>query len=277
MMQKTANWFSDIAAYFRFVSSRRPDNAHNIVPSIITVYLLALSVIITLLIIYADPILLSWVREPDRQFPAVFQYITRLGKASWILAGTGVLLVMLSLFNAKRFKGQQNIVWHRLFLNVWFAFTSIAYSGLVVLMFKSIFGRARPQFTPEGHIWLFQPFEFGYNFASFPSGHSTTGGALAMVLILLFPRWRWFFGIAAIAIAVSRPVLGVHFPSDVVAGTAFGVGFVWIYARVFARKRLLFRFETDGRLQLRGEDKGKMHLLKSMMSDVVLPKKSAGS
>lgn len=231
--------------------------------------LLILTAAIGLLIMYIDPIFIEWVRQPDRQAPQIFQWVTRLGKVHWVLIPTGIALIILSVFRANRFKGNSNLVWHRLFLNVWFAFTSIAYSGLLVMLLKNIFGRARPPVTPENTIWLYQPFEFSYDFASFPSGHATTGAAIAMVLILLFPRWKYFFAIAGILIAISRPVLGVHFPSDVLAGAVFGAGFVWVYARIFARKRLLFKFDTQGKLQLRGEGRGKMHLLSAMARQIL--------
>ena len=64
------------------------------------------------------------------------------------------------------------------------------------------------------------------------------------------PRYRLFFAILGMWIAISRPVLGVHFPSDIVAGLTLGSGFTYVYARSFARKRLLFSFTADGALQV---------------------------
>ncbi len=271
MAIKTVSWFSDILAYFAFVGARRKDNEHPVLPVLAGTVIPFLLVIFTiiLLIIFVDPIFLAWIKQPDRDYPQIFQWITRLGQVHWVLVPTGIALIILSLFRANRFKGKQNLVWHRIFLNVWFAFTAIAYSGLLVMLLKNIFGRGRPPVTPEGAVWLFQPFDFSYNFASFPSGHATTGGAIAMVLILLFPRWKWFFILSGLAIAISRPVLGVHFPSDVLAGISFGAGFVWIYARIFAQKRLLFTFTRQGKLKLRGEGEGKMHLLGTMVAQTM--------
>ncbi|MGI9400523.1 MAG: phosphatase PAP2 family protein, partial [Rhizobiaceae bacterium] len=92
------------------------------------------------------------------------------------------------------------------------------------------------------------PFTRGYEFASFPSGHATTAGAAAIALALLFPRLRSLFVVAGIWVAISRPALGVHFPSDVLAGFCFGAAFTYCYARSFARKRLLFAFTKNGQV-----------------------------
>jgi len=54
------------------------------------------------------------------------------------------------------------------------------------------------------------------------------------------------FVVAGVWVALSRPALGVHFPSDVFAGFCLGAGFTWFYARSFARKRLLFGFDEKG-------------------------------
>ena len=61
---------------------------------------------------------------------------------------------------------------------------------------------------------------------SFPSGHTTSSFAAATSLCLAFPRWYVIAPSCLWAglVAYSRLHLGVHFPSDVLAGILIGAG-----------------------------------------------------
>jgi undecaprenyl-diphosphatase len=91
-------------------------------------------------------------------------------------------------------------------------------ADLIALGIKSASGRARPFDTlPEVEPLL------GVTVGtSLPSGHAATSFAGAVVLSYLFPRaWPAFF-LLALAVAFSRIYVGVHYPSDVLAGAALG-------------------------------------------------------
>jgi membrane-associated phospholipid phosphatase len=63
---------------------------------------------------------------------------------------------------------------------------------------------------------------------SFPSGHSAASIAGAMSMARVFPQARWAFAALAVLIAYSRIYVGVHFPSDVLAGGLLGAGVAWL-------------------------------------------------
>jgi len=58
---------------------------------------------------------------------------------------------------------------------------------------------------------------------SFPSGHSMNACSVCMVMALHFPILAPLLALLAASIAASRVVLGMHYVSDVVAGSALGI------------------------------------------------------
>ena len=73
--------------------------------------------------------------------------------------------------------------------------------------------------------------------SSFPSGHTLEAFAMAAVISLLFSRKtiRIPVFIWAILVAYSRIALGVHYPSDVLAGIMIGMFIGWVVPWVFKR------------------------------------------
>jgi len=89
---------------------------------------------------------------------------------------------------------------------------------LVFLKLKRWTGRKRPC-AIEPHCWatLLPPDQF-----SFPSGHSITAFAVAVSVGAFYPVLLAALLFCALSVAVSRILLGMHFLSDVVAGSAIG-------------------------------------------------------
>ena len=112
-----------------------------------------------------------------------------------------------------------------------FAGIALIGSASLNLGAKQLFARERPS------LWESIAPESTF---SFPSGHAMGSITLAMVLVLLawHTRWRWWVTLPMAAFVVmvglSRVYLGVHYPSDIVAGWAFAIGWtVGAYLLVF--------------------------------------------
>lgn len=57
---------------------------------------------------------------------------------------------------------------------------------------------------------------------SFPSSHAVNNFAVATLFAFYYRRWKWWlYGWAAL-VALSRPAVGVHYPSDILAGAVIG-------------------------------------------------------
>lgn len=115
-----------------------------------------------------------------------------------------------------------------------FAGVAIIGSALLNLGAKHLFARARPT------LWESIAPESSF---SFPSGHAMGSMTLAAVVVLLAwrTRWRWpVFAVASVftaLVGLSRIYLGVHYPSDILAGwTAALVWTVGMYALVFSQR-----------------------------------------
>ena len=88
-------------------------------------------------------------------------------------------------------------------------------------LLKATTNRPRPYVAmPHLHTLISRPTS-----NSFPSSHATTAFAGAVVLSFLLPRLCPLFLTAAALVAFSRLYVGVHYPTDVIAGAAIGAAF----------------------------------------------------
>ena len=70
---------------------------------------------------------------------------------------------------------------------------------------------------------------------AFPSGHATTALVAAVMATWRFPAWKYAIYAVAVLIALSRIVVGAHWPFDVIAGGCLGYlsgrATLWLVAR----------------------------------------------
>lgn len=57
---------------------------------------------------------------------------------------------------------------------------------------------------------------------SFPSGHTLHAVAFSIVAVAYFPALFWLVWPFTMLVGMSRPILGLHYPSDVLAGAILG-------------------------------------------------------
>ena len=78
---------------------------------------------------------------------------------------------------------------------------------------------------------------------SFPSGHAQSAGSVLCALSLrLKGVWVWIFSAALVILIIcSRLYLGVHYPTDVLAGLVFGVA-VALFWNIIYRRAYRFRY-----------------------------------
>ena len=72
---------------------------------------------------------------------------------------------------------------------------------------------------------------------SFPSSHATNHFAIATLLFLtwgrIWGRWRYLLLFWAASIALAQVYVGVHYPLDILAGSALGLFIGWAVSRLY--------------------------------------------
>lgn len=167
----------------------------------------------------SDPIGPRWVEEIGRDFTALGSNGTILLLA---LAGVGYLYLDRKPHAA--------------------VFVVVAVGGGMLLsnLLKELFQRPRPDLVPHGSYTLT---------TSFPSGHSMVSAVAYLTLGALLARLQsrrvlkvYLLGVAVVftlLVGVSRVYLGVHWPTDVLAGWSAGAAWAilcWTVARQLQRR-----------------------------------------
>jgi membrane-associated phospholipid phosphatase len=138
--------------------------------------------------------------------------ITHLGDL-WVVAGLGTTLVLVARWRAGRWDAAKLV--------------AVVVGGALVItaVSKTLTGRPRPDEALTATVSL-----------AFPSGHASRAAAVYMLLAWLAIRWakypatRYVVPVLAVGMALatgwSRVLLGVHWPTDILAG--FALGAIWL-------------------------------------------------
>ncbi|MCF6464795.1 phosphatase PAP2 family protein [Clostridium sp. Cult2] len=97
---------------------------------------------------------------------------------------------------------------------------TLAISQSITYGLKSLLSRERP-YNMLKNLNTFGIILKDY---SFPSGHTSASFSVATTIVLNIPKLTFVVFAIALLIGVSRIYLGVHYPTDVVAGIILGVG-----------------------------------------------------
>jgi undecaprenyl-diphosphatase len=166
-----------------------------------------------------DPIGPAWLEEVGRDFTA--------------LGGVGVLtLITLAVAGF--------LALERKLHAMLFVLAAVGGALLASTLLKELVDRPRPQLVPHAsHVYT----------ASFPSGHSLLSAATYLTLGALLARTRargvvkayvlLVAACVAILVGVSRVYVGVHWPTDVLAGWTAGAVWAmlcWLLARRLQRR-----------------------------------------
>ncbi|MDJ0928228.1 MAG: phosphatase PAP2 family protein [Gammaproteobacteria bacterium] len=101
--------------------------------------------------------------------------------------------------------------------------TALVGVGLYKLLKKTLV-RERPFLS---HLEV-QPVTRPLDRYSFPSGHTMHATAFTLQLAMYFPEVMWIMLPFAVSVAASRVILGLHYPTDVLAGAVVGWGLAQI-------------------------------------------------
>ncbi|MDP2939027.1 MAG: phosphatase PAP2 family protein [Candidatus Omnitrophota bacterium] len=143
-----------------------------------------------------------------------FPIITKLGEDLVII----VVCILLFVLGKNKEKKTTILIFATMFI-----------TRLSVLILKHLTHRPRPFFVYENIHLIGKPV-----FSSFPSGHTALASAICIILCFKYRNLSFLFMLLAVLVGISRIYVGLHYPTDVMAG--FILGGLTAFAVLFLEK-----------------------------------------
>lgn len=138
--------------------------------------------------------------------------------SEYILA---VFLVMILIYNFRKY---WKMVLEALIAAVFTRF-------VLAEIMRAFFFRARPFVSHQVN----QLIEYNSQEASFPSGHACFYFALSTIIYFYNKKLGIAFYVFSLLIVFSRVFVGIHWPSDILAGAVLGILVGWILNKLFRK------------------------------------------
>jgi len=213
---------------------------------VVAVVIFGVAVIVASMFLF-DTTATDWARHLPRWFRNVFEEITNYGRSGWFLYPLGFLILGLAILSSATLPRFTRGVLGALVARLGFLFIAIGLPALFDTIVKRMIGRARPYVGGHDDPFAYRPFVWRPEYASLPSGHSTSVAAAAIAIGVLWPRLRGVMWLYALTIMFSRIVVMAHHPSDVLAGALVGGVGALMVRRYFATRGLVFEADLKAR------------------------------
>lgn len=215
---------------------------------------LAVGVALSILVLGATMLLLDApaalaARNLPRPVIDVFEFITDFGLSGWFLTPTALALLALGALISPDLPRLDRLVLAALAVRVGFLFAAIGLPSLFATIAKRVIARARPFVGEHIDPFLYRPLSWNSDYASLPSGHTTTAFAALVAIGLVWPRLRPLLWCYALVIAASRVAVMAHYPSDALAGAVVGAAGALLVRDWCAARGLGFVVDGAGRVR----------------------------
>ncbi|MGB9763496.1 MAG: phosphatase PAP2 family protein [Minisyncoccia bacterium] len=147
--------------------------------------------------------------------------------ASSVLPYLFIIILLLLVYFSRYSKKEKITILGMAFLSAF-----ISHFGVAEII-RFFYHHPRPFITYSVHQLI--P-ESGW---SFPSGHATFFFALAAAVYLYNKKWGWGLFLIALIITLSRIIVGVHYPSDILGGMVIGMIVAYLTVSCFRKCRRL--------------------------------------